>query len=167
MFEINNFRLNYFCRQMGFDSSKHNHEYMSEWVSCRHSYWIDSVVQYNKARKGDRFFQFDTLSHCTRGETAVQKPEKPQKTYSHTDTQAKWWQRVTFLALSASWWWRGGERGRWEMKGGKKKRSLMIKLSPDLVFDRGRSHIAMTRRTHRHTYTLPKWQAQLWPCQAT
>lgn len=41
--------------------------------------------------------------------------------------------------------------------GDEKKRSLMIKLSPDLVFDRGRSHTGMTQRllvhanTHIHT----------------
>lgn len=38
------------------------------------------------------------------------------------------------------------------MRGGK-KRSLMIKLSPDLVFDRSRSYTAMTRRSQTHTCT--------------
>lgn len=39
------------------------------------------------------------------------------------------------------------------MRRREKKRSLMIKLSPDLVFDRGRSRIAMTRCSHTHTHT--------------
>lgn len=40
--------------------------------------------------------------------------------------------------------WKEGERGEGEKR--RKKRSLMIKLSPDLVFDRGRSYTATTRR---------------------
>lgn len=136
-------------------------------VSCCHSYSIDSRSHY-MSRNNDRFSSLTlSIPQYNRLETAVQKSGKPQKTQSHTraHTQAKWWQCVTSLALSARWW-KGGERererGRWE-----KKRSLMIKLSPDLVFDRGRSCTATTRRSQKHTQTLLKWQAQLRPCQAT
>ena len=45
------------------------------------------------------------------------------------------------------------KRERRERKREKKKRSLMIKLSPDLVFDRGRSRIAMTRQSLSLTHT--------------
>lgn len=41
----------------------------------------------NTARERDRFFQVDTLDpQRKRGKTAAQKPGKPQKTYSHTQS---------------------------------------------------------------------------------
>lgn len=51
---------------------------------------------------------------------------------------------------------RGGDESRRE-----RKRSLMIKLSPDLVFDRGRSHSAITQRLLMYANTHSKWQDQL------
>lgn len=47
------------------------------------------------------------------------------------------------------------EKRRERERRGEKKRSLMIKLSPDLVCDRGSSHIAMTRHfpVHANTHT--------------
>lgn len=89
-------------------------------------------------------------------ETAVQMSGEPQKTQSHTWTHthtlwAKRWQCVTSPLLSARCWKR---RREGEMRG-ETKRSLMIKLSPDLVFDRGTSCAAMTRRSQTHAHTQP------------
>ena len=141
-----------FWQQMRFDSNNYNTE--SCTVSCWYSYWIDSVVQNNTGRKSDGFLGLTpSIPQYKGGETAVQKPRKPQKThlckqrhtqkYKLNDDVWHFW----CCQLVGGDGQRGGDERR------EKKRSLMIKLSPDLVFDRGSSHILVTRRAHTHTHT--------------
>lgn len=133
--------------------------------------WQCSTIQNTEKKR--QISQSDTLDPTAqeRGETAAQKPGTPQKTHSRTQRR----EHTCRLNDDNVWhFWRcqrvaGDEERRGDERRREKRRSLMIKLSPDLVFDRGRSRIAMTRHscTRTHTRALHKWQAQLWPCQAT
>lgn len=82
-------------------------------ASCCHPI-IDAVEQSDSASEHD-------IDSCTLN-PAVQELKGQQyksngnhKRRIHTHADTKRWQRVTFLALSASWWGRG-KRGRWEQK---------------------------------------------------
>ena len=115
--------------------------------------WQCSTIQYSK-RETD-FTVWHSQSHSTRKERRQYKSLGNHKrhtlkhTHIHTrrlndDNVWHFWhcQRVAGKEE------RGGDERQEERR--EKKRSLMIKLSPDLAFDRGRSRTATTRRSLVH-----------------